>query len=84
VKKKAWMKDKNNAGKVYSRNAGCSVAADSAVGKVRVPKGAKGCSKECIEKQLQEGHAKMKGLKVKADDQLPRSKQPPPKESWND
>lgn len=80
VKKKAWMR--KNPGKVYTRNAGCAVAAESAVGKVRVPKGAEGCTQECIQKQLTAGHAKMKGLKVKANDPLPRSKQPPPKKSF--
>lgn len=82
VKKKEWMKDPANQGKVYTRKAGASVAADSAIGKVKVPPGSKGCTKACIEKQLNAGHSKMKGLKVKTNDPLPRSKQPPPKKAF--
>jgi len=77
VKKKAWMK--SNPGKTYTRKAGCSVGAESTVGKVKVPKGSKGCTTECIERQLSDSHSKMKGLKVKANDPLPRSGQPAPK-----
>lgn len=75
VKKNEWMKE--NAGKTYTMAAGCEVGAESAVGKVQLPPGAEGCSKECLQRQLDDGHAKM-GLTVKPGDPLPRAKQPTP------
>jgi hypothetical protein len=73
-----WLLDKANKDKKYSLANGCKVAAKSAVGKVKVPKGAKGCDADCLERQLTDGHAKM-GLKVKRHDELPNPGGPPRK-----
>jgi hypothetical protein len=76
VERNKWLGNPANQGKSYSMAAGCEVGAQSAVGKVATPPGAAGCTKECLQKQLEDGHAKM-DLKVKPNDQLPRAKQPP-------
>jgi hypothetical protein len=76
VKKNEWMDA--NPGKTYTLAEGCGVGADSAVGKVNVPPGSQGCTKECLQRQLDDGHANMDGMKVKPADPLPRAKQPAP------
>jgi hypothetical protein len=70
VEKKKWLADPKNKRKKYSLANGCRVAAKSAIGKVKVPKGAKGCDEACLERQLSDGHARM-GLTVKRHDELP-------------
>ncbi len=59
--------------KKYSLKNACGVAAQSAIGKVKVPRGSKGCDKACLAKQLEDGHRKM-SLTVKAHDSLPQPK----------
>ncbi|ESS70641.1 hypothetical protein MGMO_120c00280 [Methyloglobulus morosus KoM1] len=71
VEKNKWVKNPLNKNKKYSLKNGCGVAAQSAIGKVKVPAGSKGCDKACLAKQLEEGHSKM-GLTVKAHDSLPQ------------
>ena len=77
VEKNKWLSDPANRGKKYTLRVGCEVAAKSAEGKINKPPNAKGCNKECLAKQLNDGHARMK-LKVDTNDALPRSKQPLP------
>jgi len=77
VEKNKWFKNPDNKGKVYSLKAGCEVGAKSAVGKVNVPEGSKGCDQKCLEKQLEDGHEKL-NMTIGANDALPRSKQPNP------
>jgi Domain of unknown function (DUF4150)/GHH signature containing HNH/Endo VII superfamily nuclease toxin 2 len=74
AEKKKWFANKANKKKKYTLKEGLQVAAKSAVGKVNVPPGSKGCDEACLQKQLSAGHTKMK-LKVKSGDPLPRSKQ---------
>jgi Domain of unknown function (DUF4150)/GHH signature containing HNH/Endo VII superfamily nuclease toxin 2 len=73
VKKQAWATA--NPGKAYTLSAGCEVGAESAVGKVNAPAGAQGCTKACLQKQLDDGHSKM-GMNLKPSDPLPRANQP--------
>jgi hypothetical protein len=74
AEKNKWFGNPANEGKTYSLSEGIDVASTSAVGKVNVPPGSKGCDKACLQQQLTDGHAKMK-LKVGPNDPLPRSKQ---------
>lgn len=78
VERNKWLNDPANVGKTFTRDVGCEVAAQSAVGKVNTAGGSKGCDKECLARQLKDGHNNM-GLKQGASDPLPRAKQPPPK-----
>lgn len=71
-----WLNNPANQGKTYTLSVGIEVAAKSAVGKVNVPEGSKGCDEACLKKQLEDGHAKME-LTVGQNDALPRAKQPP-------
>ncbi|WP_417692528.1 PAAR-like domain-containing protein [Pseudomonas sp.] len=77
VERNAWLANPANRGKAYTLAVGCEIGAKSAVGKVNVPPGATGCNKECLQKQLENGHQKME-LAIKPNDPLPRAKQPPP------
>lgn len=77
VERNKWLNNSDNADKVYTRDAGCEVAALSVVGKVNTSGGSQGCDKECLERQLKDGHNRM-GLKQGASDALPRAKQPKP------
>ncbi len=78
VERNKWLNNPANAKKKFTRNVGCEVAAQSAVGQVNTSGGSKGCDKACLERQLKDGHNKMK-LKQGASDPLPRAKQPSPK-----
>ncbi len=70
--KNLWMKAPANKGKTYTLSVGTRIGAQTAVGKVK----GVGCTEECLNKQLDDGHAKM-SLVTGPDDPLPRSKQPP-------
>jgi hypothetical protein len=78
VVRNEWLANPTNAGKTYTVKEGCGVGAQSAVGKVQSAPGAQGCTKECLERQLSDGHAKMEGMKLGPNDPLPRAKQPAP------
>lgn len=78
VERNKWLNDPANANKKFTRDVGCEVAAQSAVGQVNTSGGSKGCDKACLERQLKDGHNKM-NLKQSASDPLPRAKQPVPK-----
>ncbi|AZD09011.1 hypothetical protein C4K26_3610 [Pseudomonas chlororaphis] len=75
VERNNWLNDPANQNKTYTLAVGCAVGAKSAVGKVKVPRGAEGCDEKCLKKQLDTGHAKM-SLTVGPNDPLPRAKQP--------
>jgi hypothetical protein len=80
VERNKWLNNIANKGKTYSLKEGTQVAAKSAVGKINIPEGSKGCDEACLSKQLEDGHAKQE-LTIKPKDALPRAKQPPPPSS---
>ena len=77
VERNKWLNNPANEGKAFTRDVGCEVGAESAVGQVNTSSGSKGCDKACLERQLKDGHNKM-NLKQGASDPLPRAKQPKP------
>lgn len=66
-----WLDD--HPGKTYTLTVGIDIAAKSAVGKLNVPEGSKGCDEACLKVQLTRAHRMMR-LKLKKDKRLPRRK----------